>query len=102
MLKIKDNVDLRDLEKYGFKFDQYQNEIVVCFKASNSIFDLSKITFYKDKRVIDFDLQSCCWCNDIDELEIEYKKITNAYKKFKQLIDDLIKADLVERVESDD
>ena len=102
MLKIKDNVDLKELEKYGFIFDYFQNENVVCFKASNSNFDLSKITFYKDKRVIDFDLQSCCWCNDIDELEIEYEKITNAYNKFKQLIDNLTKADLIERVESDD
>ena len=25
MLKIKDNVDLKELEKYGFKYEQYYN-----------------------------------------------------------------------------
>lgn len=26
MLKIKDNVDLKELEKFGFEFDEYEEE----------------------------------------------------------------------------
>lgn len=33
MLKIKDNVDLKELEKYGFKYDKgYEWQNVICYK----------------------------------------------------------------------
>ena len=30
MLKIKDNVDLKELEKYGFKYNDYYGQYKIC------------------------------------------------------------------------
>lgn len=70
MLKIKDNVDLKELEKFGFV-----NEKFAYVKSSFN----NLVTIYDDK-IIDFRVMSSMH-NDID------------------IIYDLIKADLVEKVD---
>ena len=46
MLKIKDNVDLKELEKYGFDIEQLKDEDDLIYG-----FD-SNLLFYKDSRII--------------------------------------------------
>ncbi len=72
MLKIKDNVDLKELEKYGFDVDQTKDEFDQIWG-----FD-SGLLFYKDSKTIILP-----WNNQDTALDKLY---------------DLIKADLVEKV----
>ena len=73
MLKIKDNVDLKELEKYGFDLEQTKDKDDLIWG-----FD-SVLLFYKDSRVIILP------CSSQDTA------LNTLY--------DLIKADLVEKVE---
>jgi len=41
------------------------------------------------------------WCNDLEQLEIDYMNIKKSYETFKKIADDLIQAGLVEKVEED-
>ena len=80
MLKIKENVDLKDLEKYGFKDEVYDYEKVL--KNGKYIIDVP--TTFNDNRRIIF-----------------HKKKGAFYivtKPRKRLIKDLIKAGLIEKV----
>ena len=87
MLKIKDNVDLKELEKYGFT-------------TSKKI---------KDKYNFDTKLVKAVFKseNDFNAMTISNKKtidLTDIYEDIKWLdtLYDLIKADLVEKVESEE
>ena len=74
MLKIKDNVDLKELEKYGFDLEQTKDEF-------DQIWGFDRgLSFYKDSRTIILP-----WNNQDIALDVLY---------------DLIKADLVEKVEN--
>ena len=85
MLKIKDNVDLKELEKYGFykpKNKEYKSYVLM----TNEIVRGSHLSI----------------CN-YDNKQRNIMLIHEAYD-YKQGLDalyDLIKADLVEKVESD-
>lgn len=73
MLKIKDNIDLKKLEKYGFKEEK------ICM--SKDLYQRYEyINIYQDDRQIDIELDG--W--ETNNLDILY---------------DLIKDDLVEKVE---
>ena len=72
MLKIKDNINLKELEKYGFDLEQTKDKDDLIWG-----FD-SGLLFYKDSRVIILP-----WNNQNTALNTLY---------------DLIKADLVEKV----
>lgn len=72
MLKIKDNVDLKELEKFGFDLEQTKDEF-------DQIWGFDRgLLFYKDSRTIILP-----WYNQDTALDILY---------------DLIKADYVEKV----
>lgn len=73
MLKIKDNVDLKELEKYGFDIRQTEDEFDQLYAFDSNLF------FYKDSKII-----MIPWNNQHTCLNTLY---------------DLIKADLVEKVE---
>lgn len=86
MLKIKDNVDLKELEKFGFKqiakplitdyFKLYEDHFIcICPFSLN-------ITSYKGKISSPFDLY-----NGFSEIRVTTEDV-----------EDLIKADLVEKV----
>ena len=73
MLKIKDSADLKELEKFGFDLEQTKDEF-------NQIYGFDKgLLFYKDSGTIILP-----WNNQYTALDILY---------------DLIKADMVERIE---
>ncbi len=84
MLKIKDNVDLKELEKYGFRKTIVYDEKI----------------YYKD----------CICCGERVEIDIREDKsfdicwgyYTMRGEEQERFIQDLIKADLVEKVESDE
>lgn len=85
MLKIRDNVDLKELEKFGFEFDTssgfYERKIddkwwnIICVDKDREIFEMTE--------------------------EIGYWTATFSDEEFfdTKNIDDLIKADLVVKVE---
>lgn len=82
MLKIKDNVDLKELEKFGF-YDSlgiYQKNLETHFKGGFSFNDFM-ITVIKESRIIRYHANK----------EIETYNLDTLY--------DLIKVDLVEKVE---
>lgn len=83
MLKIKDNVNLKELEKYGFKlkYNEYNGKPFSYEKEFIGWNRRSDITIYIEDRKIN--------CYIEEELEI----IETLY--------DLIKADLVEKVGDD-
>ena len=97
MLKIKDSVDLKELEKFGFKkLDILDNEKII----AKSVYCL-----------IDNDDKEFIRNNAIDNFFVQYYFDNNKYKKYctypeqrsQSLIErtdfNLIKADLVEEVE---
>ena len=81
MLKIKDNVDLKELEKYGFKknFSEDTGELV----GYRSRYFQYVYMMVKDRKL---------------NLSIDYIHNDNE-EEFYNLVFDLIKADLVEKVE---
>lgn len=79
MLKIKDNVDLKELEKFNFK--EYND----CYSRDYNNGYLTRI----DKNT-----------REIFKVDYEYKFLENKYyKNSTYKIEDLIKADLIEEVE---
>ena len=79
MLKIRENVDLKELEKYGFK--EYND----CYSRDYNNDYLTRVD--KDTR-------------EILKVDYEWSFLQNKYyKNSTYKIDDLIKADLVEKVE---
>lgn len=81
MLKIKDNVDLKELEKYGFEnCDEYYMEKEL--EDGNTLeIGLEKDLFYKNKEL---SIRIGAYNTTVTDLSVIY---------------DLIKADLVEKVE---
>ena len=80
MLKIKDNVDLKVLEKYGFKFERGTTYIKP-FKCDDTYIVVSEC----DLRIIYIEI-------DIFDREYEINQIVD-------ILYDLIQAGLVEKVE---
>ena len=80
MLKIKDNVDLKELEKYGFindiKGTRFSNNVKYWYSEVNSIYDCLVVLENRQLR---------CGANSF------YNTMETLY--------DLIKADLVEKVD---
>lgn len=101
MLRVKDNIDLEELEKFGFvkvkNMERYEFTI-----RDNHSMDLSYIGIIstsEDGNIITFNLENMSlWCNSIEELDEDYKKITESYKMFKEKIKDLIEAGIFEKV----
>ena len=91
MLKIKDNVDLKELEKFGFEYEhilQIYYKLIIPHKLKILIFNYIPkarvIIVEKDKKII---AKRMDYWLDWNECEINKKDIK-----------DLIKADLVEKV----
>ena len=79
MLKIKDNVDLKELEKYGFKYYEGKNYNWYENKSKENI----ELTYFVDCDFKNISVSTY----DGDEVELD------------NLLYDLIKADLVEKVD---
>ena len=106
MLKIREDVDLNVLEKYGFKKEHWG---YIYYPNNNSpstrYFSAIKIENDNNKgswrcRTLYFDLENMSmWCNDLNQLELDIENIKNSYIAFKQKVKELIKDDLVIEVE---
>ena len=83
MLKIKDDVDLKELEKYGFDVEK-ENYIYKVTNCANYKFDGLDLIIFEEKILTD--LKTHHYFNFKDD---------SAY----DTLYDLIKADLVEKVE---
>lgn len=82
MLKIKDNVDLKELEKFGFKYDRYNNFF-------------SKEIYESDCRlVVDADKVICY--DNYSTADMSYHSVELLTELF-----DLIQAGLVEKVKGE-
>ena len=95
MLKIKDNIELKELENFGFEYCSNPQ-----FMELSSIYsDLSDISFDIEDRIIDINLESVSInCHNIEQLDEDYENITNSYRYFKEKIEELIELGLVEKV----
>jgi hypothetical protein len=87
MLKIKQNVDLKELEKYGFEYNRQNNTYVRTF---SHVFFYREIEIYIDNP-------------NFKSGEIKaYSSIIQDFPKedwIEKNIQDLIKADLVEKID---
>ena len=84
MLKIKDNVDLKELEKYGMVY----NGSSECYEDDYNFINLC---IYESDRKIQI---------SIDDSSYGFSKIYGkSIERAKNILYDLIKADLVEKVE---
>ncbi len=102
MLKIKDNVDLKELEKYGFKRTNWGYYYYPNNNNPQTRY-FSSINIEKENKIICFNLNNMSiWCNDLDQLELDFQNIRNSYVAFKEKMLDLIKYGVVEKVESDE
>ena len=80
MLKIKDNVDLKELEKFGFIFMEISG------------------LYFKKKRLNDDEDNKVCYSINTDDRKVYYYQ--SGYEVcMEATLYDLIKADLVEKVE---
>lgn len=80
MLKIKDNVDLKELEKYGFE-------------------DFSFFCFYKNKTFKLLRSKHLCIDKENKEIYLGKLEIWQDSRESLYLLYELIKADLIEKVE---
>lgn len=78
MLKIKDNVDLKELEKYGFE------------KGYNPTDDKTRTMYIVDKN------HRIVFVRDFPWYDMDYWYLCN--KKAEETIYDLIKADIVKKI----
>ncbi len=85
MLKIKDIVDLKELEKFGFK-PKYNEDTG---KIERYIYNNSMVINIKDRKMYPFRKY-----NEYSEIDLEYFKADFV----EEALYDLIKADLVEKV----
>lgn len=99
MLKIRDNIDLKELEKFGFK-EKHWGYIYYPKNNSPQTRYFSSIKIDGDIHVLSFDLENMSmWCNDLKQLELDFENIQYSYNEFKKLVNDLKKANLVEEVD---
>ena len=119
MLKIKNNVDLKELEKYGYFIShvavfpkkivkQIDNEYVIEIGIEKPSINIWTGRDWKDSRILSLHhckiLEPQCKNKILLEPEIEehlyYETDYGTYEnsKIEPYIDDLIKADLVEKV----
>ena len=90
MLKIKDNVDLKELEKFGFLEHYGVYSICVDNKEQNK--GLFKIPNYKDFVFLTY-------YEDTGETTLDFQDMKDYYSVDLSVLYDLIKADLVEKVD---
>jgi hypothetical protein len=83
MLKIKDNVDLKELEKFGYTDNFVTNCGTSLYVKSDNLYDLNVRIFVEEDRTFFIEWGEYLICGDEQE----------------RFLQDLIDADLVEKVE---
>lgn len=95
MLKIKDNVDLKELEKFGFDFDfigHVYTKNIDDKKTNKEICDDEEDIEYKDFVFLNI------YYEDNREISLYFQDMEDYYSVKLDTLYDLIKADLVEKV----
>ena len=106
MLKIRENVDLNVLEKYGFKKEPW-GYVYYTINNSPSTRYFSAIKIDNDNHKDSWLCSTLCFslenmsmlCNDLEQLELDIENIKNSYIAFKQKVKELLEADLIVEVE---
>lgn len=100
MLEIRDNVDLEELEKYGFvKQNNWGYNYYPGYNNPGTRY-FSSIKIAKSNKIICFSLENMgMWCNDLEQLELDIENIKNSYIEFKQKVKELMEADLIVEVD---
>lgn len=103
MLKIKDDVPIEELEKFGFAFiyDQFTGEKTDAFKSSGKTFEIFGLHFFKKQKIIEipFYKKSNRWI--IDDNILWGLSRYHTYDFDFDTLYDLIKAGFVEKVSDD-
>lgn len=99
MLKIKDSVDLKELEKFEFEY-VYTGDDLYWFKETN-LSEIDKIKYKKLKKNgfarIAVSQEGYIYISLVFEYAYKIKNVGSVDKEY--YIKDLIKADMVEKVE---
>lgn len=96
MLKIKDGVDSKELEKFGF-LKKHWGYIFYPKKNGSNCKYFSAIKIEQKSKIISFDLENMSsWCNSLEELDDDFENIQYSYNEFKNVINDLKQANLIE------
>lgn len=92
MLKIKDDVNLQELKRFGFVYCGNPEYMIF-----NSIYDLSDISFNVKDKVICINLSnSSIYCHDEETLDEDYEKVKETYLLFKNKIKELKECGIIE------
>lgn len=109
MLRIKKDVNMKELEKYGFKEEHWGYIYYPKGNSGNCRYLSSiKIDYLENSdswlnKTIRFGLENMStWCNSFEELDNDFRNIKYSYECFKELINKLIEDGLVEKVEEED
>lgn len=93
MLKIKDDIDLKELEKYGFGYNEFEQ----CYeRIFNYKDDIYKDDRYHTNNICIFSNKKIEYYEDFDD-DYRYVDVTDEF--IKEQINDLIKDGIVEKVE---
>ena len=95
MLKIKDNVDLKELEKFGFE-KSYSNGPSYTKRLSNGSITTGFILIKADHKINDLPIGNA---RELQFIKIDSDILSHEFDNMLFVIYDLIKADLVDKVE---
>lgn len=102
MLKIKDNVDLKELEKFGFEYrenyyiEYLYNTKTIHLRVEPSLYEEKNKYFYVSVKNYG---QFTSFDNALNCMEDYRDQMGEDIEEIKKLFNDLIKADLVENEE---
>lgn len=85
MLKIKDNVDLKELEKYGFEYKKSKTNIIYYNLGKDELGSNNRIVVIKKDR----------------DMEVDISTDLKGYSEELEVLYDLIQAGLVEKASED-
>lgn len=100
MLKIREDVNLEELEKYGFVKQNNWGYIYYPNNNNPNTRYFSSIKIAKSNKIICFSLENMSWwCNDLEQLELDIENIKSSCIAFKQKVKELMEANLIVEVE---
>jgi hypothetical protein len=95
MLKIKDDVDLKELEKFGFRNTDYKDTWYIDTKNDDTRYETGIIVNPTNKTINNQIVYYTNNIEDLEDIEQDYIDLTGDL----DIIYDLIQANLIEKVE---
>lgn len=100
MYKIREDVDFKELEKFGFLKSNNWGWFFYPNNNNPNTRYFSSIKIDRDDRIICYDLGNMpWWCNDLEQLELDIENIKKSYVAFKRKTKELMEANLIVEVE---